>query len=116
MHDPTEGGLATALAELADASGVGVMLDKEKCPILPECKMICDVFGLDPLGTLASGSLLVAVAQADADSVIQFLTREGIPCAQIGTVVRREQGLKMQTKDGVQDLPRFQREEITKVL
>jgi len=116
MHDPTEGGLATALAEMAEASGVGVTLEQEKCPILPECEMICTALGLDPLGTLASGSLLLAVAQADADNVIQILGREGISCTQIGRVIPQEQGLGMWTREGRQALPRFQRDEITKVL
>lgn len=116
MHDPTEGGLAMALAEMAEASGVGVMLDKEKCPVLPECEIICASLGLDPLGTLASGSLLIAVAQADAENAILLLAKEGIPCAEVGKIVPPEDGLRIQTGEGLVELARFQRDEITKVL
>jgi len=63
LHDPTEGGLATALAELAAASGAGVHLDAPvSLSILPETRAVCAALGLDPLGLLASGALLVAVA------------------------------------------------------
>jgi hydrogenase expression/formation protein HypE len=58
MHDPTEGGLATALRELASASGKGLTIDRDAIPILPECRIMCDALDLDPLGLIASGSLL----------------------------------------------------------
>lgn len=115
MHDPTEGGLATALAELAEASEVGIVVNQGKCPILPECAMICSALGLDPWGTLASGALLLAVAPADAEMVIEQLANEKIPCVQIGTVVPREEGLHLKTDTGLRDLPRFQRDEITRL-
>lgn len=116
MHDPTEGGLATALAEMAEASGVGVRVEKDTLPLLPECEMICRALALDPLGTLASGSLLLAVSKADAERVIQELEREGIPCTKIGDIVPREEGLRLQTTEGLVELPKFIRDEITKVL
>ena len=55
---PTEGGLATACWELAQAAGVGLRIDRERVPVLPEGRRLCEAFGLDPLGTIASGSLL----------------------------------------------------------
>ncbi|HZQ08860.1 MAG TPA: AIR synthase family protein [Anaerolineae bacterium] len=116
MHDPTEGGVATALAEVAEASGVGVKVNMDKLPILPECEVICRALALDPLGTLASGSLLLSVSKADAESVIRELKREGIPCTKIGDIVPREEGLRLQTREGLVELPKFQRDEITKVL
>lgn len=115
MHDPTEGGLATALAELAEASEVGLFIDQRRCPILPECAMICSALGLDPWGTLASGALLLAVAPADAERVIEQLANEKIPCVQIGTVVPRAQGLRLKTDAGLRDLPRFERDELTRL-
>ena len=66
MHDPTEGGIATALVELADAAGVGLRIDRERIIVLPEGRALCAAFGLDPLGTIASGALLMTLAQADA--------------------------------------------------
>ena len=61
MHDPTEGGLATALWELADACGHGVQVDvDDPGPLLPE-SVLCEPFGLDPWGLIASGALLLTV-------------------------------------------------------
>src|SRR5438128_4081233 len=62
MHDPTEGGIATALAELAEAAGVGLRIDADRIVRLPEGVELCRAFGLDPLGTIASGALLVTLA------------------------------------------------------
>ena len=61
MHDPTEGGVATACWELAQAADVGLRVDRERIPVLREGRVLCEAFGLDPLGTIASGSLLLAV-------------------------------------------------------
>src|SRR5262249_25281324 len=62
MHDPTEGGVATALWELADAADVGLAVEAERIPVLAEGAALCGEFGLDPLGTIASGALLLALA------------------------------------------------------
>src|SRR5262249_37539992 len=48
MHDPTEGGLATALWEMAEAAGVGLTVEAERIPVLPEGQRLCAEFGLDP--------------------------------------------------------------------
>src|SRR5919199_1900787 len=74
MHDPTEGGLVTALAELAAASGVGVHLEAPaRLPFLPETRAFCRAFGLDPLGLLASGALLSAVDAHDVPPALDAL-------------------------------------------
>ena len=49
MHDVTEGGLATALYEVAQAAGVGVVIEEGSVPVLPQCADICQAIGLDPL-------------------------------------------------------------------
>lgn len=116
MHDPTEGGLATAIAELAQAAGVGAWIDYEAIPILDECRAICSALRMEPLGTLASGALLLAVGPADAARVIDALAKEKIPCAPIGRVVSKEEGIKLKTRDGVVDLPTFSRDELARVL
>src|SRR6202008_3825403 len=70
MHDPTEGGLATACWEMAQAADVGLYVDRERIPVLREGRVLCEAFGIDPLGTIASGSLLLAVDPGDAECVI----------------------------------------------
>jgi hydrogenase maturation factor len=115
MHDPTEGGVATALWELADAAGVGLAVEAERIPVLPEGAALCREFGLDPLGTIASGALLLALAPTDAGIVLHALAREGIDAAFIGRVVSREEGVVLTRGGQPEPLPRFDRDEITRL-
>ncbi len=55
MHDPTEGGVATGLWELADASGCGLEVELDEIPVAPVTAAACAAFGLDPLGTIRVG-------------------------------------------------------------
>lgn len=114
MHDPTEGGLAGGLVEMATAANVGIMLEEDAIPILPECKEICGALGLDPLGLIASGSLLIAVAREDVGKLTDALDREGIPASEIGRVTEPGDGLKMHSGGIVRDLPAFSRDEIAR--
>lgn len=115
MHDATEGGLATALHELAAASGVGLRIDRDRITILPEGAAICGAFGLDPLGTLASGALLLTLAPADAGIVIHALAREGIDSHFIGQVVAREKGVTLVDGARTEPLPVFHQDELTRI-
>jgi hydrogenase expression/formation protein HypE len=115
MHDPTEGGLATALWELADAAGVGLRIDRQRIVMLPEGLELCRAFGLDPLGTIASGALLMTLAPGEASIVLHALAREGIDCHYIGQVVPREQGVVLVEGNVQSPLPMFPQDEITKL-
>jgi hydrogenase expression/formation protein HypE len=115
MHDPTEGGVATALWELADAAGVGLAVEAERIPVLAEGAALCREFGLDPLGTIASGALLLALAPADAGVVLHALARDGIDAAFIGRVVPREAGVVLTRGGQPGSLPRFDQDEITRL-
>src|SRR5215467_4083358 len=115
MHDPTEGGIATALVELADAAGVGLRIDRDRVMVLPEGRAICDAFGLDPLGTIASGALLMTLAPADAGIVIHALARESIDCHFIGQVVPREQGVTLMSGSRQEPMPVFAQDEISRL-
>ena len=116
MHDPTEGGLATGLHELAWAAGVGLEVDGTAVPVLPACARLCAAFGIDPLGLIASGALLIAVAPEDAALVGETYRQAGIPWAEIGRAVPRERGVCL-VQDGIrQPLPRYDRDEITRLL
>jgi hydrogenase expression/formation protein HypE len=116
MHDPTEGGIATALWELAEAAGVGLRIDRERIVILPEGAELCRVLGLDPLGTIASGALLLTLSPADAAIVIHALAREGIDSHYIGQVVPREQGVVLVEGNRESPLPIFPQDELTRLL
>jgi len=115
MHDPTEGGIATALVELAQAAGVGLRIDRERIMVLPEGRVLCEAFGLDPLGTIASGALLMTLAPAEAGIVIHALAREAIDCHFIGQVVDREQGVTLVNGSRQDPMPVFAQDEITKL-
>jgi len=116
MHDPTEGGIATGLHELAIASGVGLLINKESIPVLQECKILCDYFGIDPLGVIASGALIIAVDQKDTENVIKGLRIKGIDASHIGNVTHKRKGIKIIEKGKIKRLSLFERDEITKVL
>jgi hydrogenase expression/formation protein HypE len=111
MHDPTEGGLATALAELATASGVALRIWPERVPVLPETEALCRHFGLDPLGTLASGALLLACSADRVDSVVKALEGQGIWAGAIGHAVAGS-GAWLESGKSLEPMPVFARDEV----
>jgi len=115
MHDPTEGGLATGLWELATASGHGLEVNQNAIPILPETQALCDRLDLDPLGLIASGSLLIAARAADEQAILNALAEAGIAAATIGHVV--EAANRVVLLNGVEErpLPQFERDEIARL-
>ncbi len=117
MHDPTEGGLATGLHEMAQAAGVGMMIEAEAVPVYPETSELCRATGLDPWGLIASGALLLAVDSSDVENIVRALDAESIRVAVIGQVTEAASGvtLRVQQPQGVVDLPRFARDEIARL-
>lgn len=91
MHDPTEGGIYTAIWELAQASGHDIWFDPAAVPVPELSAKICRVLGVDPLAAIASGALLLAVPQVSVNSVCSALIEAGIPCATIGNVLEASQ-------------------------
>ena len=115
MHDPTEGGVATGLRELANASNVGLCLQADRLPLLPEGYILCNNFGLDPLGTIASGALLATVPANQAAHAVRACSAEGITCYDIGRVVAADEGLLLCGQGSTRRLPAFPRDEIVKL-
>ncbi|KXA88850.1 hypothetical protein AKJ37_02400 [candidate division MSBL1 archaeon SCGC-AAA259I09] len=91
MHDPTEGGLAGGLHELADASQVGFSIDSEKIPVAEETRKICNYFEIDPIRTIGSGSLLICVNPEKCEEVIDSLEGAGIGVSNIGSVLKNKE-------------------------
>jgi hydrogenase expression/formation protein HypE len=116
MHDPTEGGVATALHELAEASGVGLRINKERIPIYPETQRVCQELGLDPLGLLASGTLLLVVASEDCGRVIGILEGERIAVANIGEVTPAREGINLIQGKAISPMPLFSQDEVARAL
>ena len=116
MHDPTEGGVATGLWELAEAANLGLRVDRHKLPILPECALLCGHLGLDPLGLIASGSLLIAAPGEHAAPIVHRLQRENIAATVIGELVAAAEGRCLRGADGsLEPLPEFPRDELTRL-
>ena len=116
LHDPTEGGLATGACEIASAASCGVVLTRSAIPILPETAAIAAALGLDPLGLLASGSLLATASPAHAPSLISAGTDAGLLVTDIGEITA-DPGAYLREPDGrISPLPEFSSDEITRVL
>lgn len=111
MHDPTEGGLATALRELAAASGHGIVVERTRIPVLDECSRVCSALGLDPLGLIASGSLLVIMPADKAARLVAACAETGITADAIGEITPADEGIRF--CDG-SPLPLFERDEIAR--
>ena len=86
MHDPTEGGLATALEELAFASKVNIVIDENAVNIVPSCQLICDALDIDPWGLISSGALLATVLPDRSEDALSSLHAAGIDARVIGKV------------------------------
>ncbi len=115
MHDPTEGGLAMGLREVAQAAETGLLIHQERIEVLPETSLLCADYGLDPLGIIASGSLLIVLSPHDSARVIVKLAEAGIAATVVGQVVAREKGLKLVAGGVTKDLPYFERDEIARL-
>jgi hydrogenase expression/formation protein HypE len=116
MHDPTEGGLATGLWELAQVSGYGLRVDTEAVPIYPETEILCKTFRLDSLGLIASGTLLIVTAAEEGPIVVSALRKENIPCQKIGEVIEKGEPSTLVQRDIIRPLAPFLRDEIARVL
>ena len=114
MHDPTEGGLSGGLYELAVASGTGFDIHAASIPILPECKLFCEALGLDPLGLIASGSLLSAVSPSSAEAVLDALLGEGIDARVIGVANDKAGEVTLHSDGSSSEFPRFPRDELAR--
>ena len=115
MHDPTEGGVMTGLLEIARAAGVGVTVELDAIPVPPESAILCREFGLDPLGTIASGAILLTAAAADAERLIERLSAAGYPTARIGQITPAQDGLVALRRGEPVPWPTFVSDEVTKL-
>lgn len=115
MHDPTEGGLATGLWELAQAAQVGLVIEEEQIPFSQEGAEVCATYGLDPMGVIASGSLLLTTPAEKAKRLIDLVTNASVRCTVIGRVVSRESGLALMRGEERRALPRFEVDEIARL-
>jgi hydrogenase expression/formation protein HypE len=116
MHDPTEGGLATALHEVAAASGLAAEVREEAVVVLPETVEVCRALALEPLGLLASGALLIAVAEEDCERVRGALSEAAIKASCLGRLMDGGTGVIIDKRGERRDIPHFQRDELARFL
>jgi len=100
MHDPTEGGVAGGLHELADAAEVGFCVYEEEILISEETKRICAHFEIDPLQLISSGTLLITATEEKTEEIVGRLSKNGVHVAVIGEIRKAELGRKLVTRSG----------------
>ncbi|MFW6045222.1 MAG: AIR synthase family protein [Planctomycetota bacterium] len=115
MHDPTEGGVATGLWELAQATGLGLRVEAQKIPILQPGGDFCRELGLNPFGTISSGSLLICVSPDSVSTVVQALARVGVKCVEIGKMLEAGDDAVLVREGEDRPMPTYHRDEITKL-
>jgi hydrogenase expression/formation protein HypE len=95
LRDPTRGGVATALSELAQRSAVGIVLDEAAIAVREPVRGVCELLGLDPLYVANEGKLLAVVTATDADRVLDAMRRhpQGLEARVIGQVVKDDERL-----------------------
>ncbi len=115
MHDPTEGGVAAGLVELAQAGGCGLRVFGPRVPVLPETRAVCRVLGLDPWRLIASGALLVAAPPEDIETIRVALAGAGIPATVVAEVRPPGEGVRVEWEDRTEPLEAPVRDEIARV-
>jgi len=100
MHDPTEGGVAGGIHELADAACLGVRVFEDKIPIDVETSQICSIFRIDPLQLISSGALLISADGGCADNIAGNILDHGIKASVIGEFFSDPERRVLIRKDG----------------
>lgn len=115
MHDPTEGGLAAALWEMADASGRCLVIEPSKVYITDLAAEVCECFKIDPFASLASGALLLTTPQSDAKAILQAFQAANIRCNEIGHAENGDPNVIAWDGNTRTKFPRPERDEMGKV-
>lgn len=115
MHDPTEGGVATGLHELAEAAGAGIWIDDDAIPIFPETAQLCRKLHLDPLGLIASGALILTAPPQETPQILAGWEAKDIPASVIGRVVPAQEGRTLKKGGRTIPLPIYEQDEITRI-
>ena len=117
LHDVTEGGAATALEELTRAGRHRIRVWPDRIPVFPETTRICRLLGIDPLGLIGSGSLLI-VCRGDSGEPLQAtLADRGIQATPVGEVLAPGTGVEAVDSDGEPlPWPRFETDELPRAI
>jgi hydrogenase expression/formation protein HypE len=103
LRDPTRGGVASALNEIARAAHVGIHIREESIPVSEPVRGACELLGLDPLYVANEGKLIAIVPEPDSGGVLAAMRAHplGREAVRIGTVVSDHEGMvTMETRIG----------------
>ena len=100
MHDATEGGVIGGLAEVAEASRVGMEVDEARFVYPDEVRMVCEALGIDPVAAIAEGSLVITAVAGRAARILGDLGKAGIAASVIGSVTGDTATRVMRRRDG----------------
>jgi hydrogenase maturation factor len=100
MHDATEGGVFGGLTEVADASEVGMRVERSAIPVRPEVRAVCEHVGMDPYTSISEGTLICTVSPGRAPAFVDALAAAGIEAAVVGEVTERSSGRVLVTDAG----------------
>ncbi len=107
MHDPTEGGIANGIHEIADASNLGARVFEQAIQISSETTAICHHFRIDPLQLISSGALLISAEPKNAEKIVFTLEKEEIQASIIGEFLENSnQRFLVNKNKAITDLPR----------
>jgi len=115
MHDVTEGGLATAMEELAAAGGHRFRVRIDRIPVFPETEKICRAVGIDPMGLIGSGSLLITCRPGRTDALVSALREAEIEASVVGEVLGPGRGIEAADEQGPVAWPAFEADELTRL-
>ncbi|NLG12321.1 MAG: HAD-IA family hydrolase [Elusimicrobia bacterium] len=115
MHDPTEGGISTALYEMAEANNTGLLIYPEKLMFYSPAVKFCEIFNLDPLGIISSGCVVGIIGKDKERELTDFCKKRKIKMQIIGETSEKDDGVWCR-KGGIKDrFPRFERDEINRL-
>lgn len=104
MHDATEGGVARGLWEVAEASGVGLRIERDKVLVPEDIRVTCDYFGLDPYISISEGTMVMTCDPEKAEAMLRAFQEAGIEASVVGKVVPKDKGRVWVTANGEEPL------------
>jgi len=115
MHDVTEGGLATALRELSVAGGHGIEIEIDAIPVFPQTARLCTLLGLDPLGLIGSGSLLICCRDDGHRRLLEAIRAARVEVSCIGRVTAPGGGVEAVRQGVGVTWPSFEVDELARL-
>ncbi len=95
MHDITEGGILGAVWEMCQIAGVGGEVWEDEIPVEDVTRKICQVYGLDPLRLISSGSMVIIAPAEKKEEIMEAIRAEGVPVSVIGRILPAEEGVRL---------------------